>query len=129
MIHTLLGLVTRYAADVKKMFSSSIEFDEHRASRYPRTRILCEDAEEKLLNLISQHICKVGILGLLSIARQPFGIRQTILRYIRQRNLAPVDVEAVEKGAFFTETTRGPLLLLRGLIAGGVLSFALKSKR
>ncbi|KAB2100064.1 hypothetical protein AG0111_0g11729 [Alternaria gaisen] len=40
-----------------------------------------------------------------------------------------MDVDAVEKENFFTETTKGPLLLLRGLIAGGVLSFALKSKR
>jgi hypothetical protein len=129
MIHTLLGLVTRYAADVKKMFPSSIEFDEHQASRYPRTRILRGDAEEKLLDLISEHICKVGISSLLSIARQPLEIRQTVLRYIRQRHLTPADVDAVEKGALFTETTKGPLLLLRGLIAGGVLSFALKSKR
>jgi len=111
------------------MFPSSIEFDDHRVSKYPRTRILRSDAEEKLLDLISEHICKVGISGLLSIARQPSEIRQTILRYIRQSDLAPGDVDGAEKGAFFTETTKGPLLLLRGLIAGGVLSFALKSKR
>lgn len=111
------------------MFPSSIEFNKHQASHYPRTRILRGDAEEKLLDLITEHICMVGISGLLSIARQPSEMRQTILRYIRQRNLTPTDVDAVEKGTFSTETTEGLLLLLRGLIAGGVLSFALKSKR
>ncbi|KAJ6191961.1 hypothetical protein J3E72DRAFT_399452 [Bipolaris maydis] len=129
IIHSILGLVARYAADVKKMFPSSIEFDDHRVSGYPRTRILRGDAEEKLLDLIAEHVCRVGISGLLSIARQSSEIRQTILRYIRQSDLAPGDVNRAEKGAFFTETTKGPLLLLRGLIAGGVLSFALKSKR
>jgi hypothetical protein len=111
------------------MFPSSIEFNKYQASEYPRTRILRGDAEEKLLDPIFEHICRVGISGFLSIARQPSEIRQTILRYIRQPNLTPADVDAVEKGTFFTETTKGPLLLLRGLIAGGVLSFALKSKR
>jgi hypothetical protein len=129
IIHSLLGLVTRYAADVKNMFPSSVEFNKYQASEYPRTRILRGDAEEKLLDPIFEHICRVGISGFLSIARQPSEIRQTILRYIRQPNLTPADVDAVEKGTFFTETTKGPLLLLRGLIAGGVLSFALKSKR
>ncbi|KAI1674179.1 DUF3638 containing protein [Pyrenophora tritici-repentis] len=128
IIHSVLGLVTRYAADVKKMFPSSIEFD-NRVSGYPRTRILRGDAEEKLLDLISEHICEVGISGLLSIARQPPEIRQTILRYIRQSTLAQADVDEVETGPFFTEGNKVPLLLLRGLIAGGVLSFTLKSKR
>lgn len=129
MIHSVLELVIRYAADVKKMFPSSIEFDNRWGSRYPRTRILRCDAEEKLLDLISEHICKVGVSGLLSVARQPSAIKQAVLRYIRKSDLAPGDVNEVEKGAFWTETTKGPLLLLRGLIAGGVLSFVLKSKR
>ena len=129
IIHSVLDLVARYAANAKKLFPSSIEFDDYSGSRYPRTRILRSDAEEKLLDLISEHICKVGVPGLLSVTRQPATVKQAVLRYIRKSNLSPGDVKNVEKGTFWTETTKGPLLLLRGLIAGGVLSFALKSKR
>ena len=129
IIHSILRLVVRYAADVKNMFPYSIEFDNRKESRYPRTRIIRSDAEEELLDLISKHICEVGVSGLLSITRQPSAIRQAVLRYIRKFDLAPGEINEVENGAFWMENTKGPLLLLRGLIAGGVLSFALKSKR
>ncbi|KAF2653745.1 hypothetical protein K491DRAFT_780118 [Lophiostoma macrostomum CBS 122681] len=131
IIHSVLELVMRYAAEVKKSskLRSSIEFDNRLGSRYPRTRILRDDAEEKLLDLISEHICKFGVSGLLSVARQPQAIRKAVLRYIRNFNLTHEDVKEIEEGPFWTETTQGPLLVLRGLIAGGVLSFALRSKR
>jgi len=129
IIHSVLGLVIRYAAGVKEMFPSSIEFDNRWGSGYPRTRILRNDAEEKLLDLISEHICEIGISGLLSVTRQPSAIKKAVLHYIRKTDLAPGDISEVENGPFWMESTKGPLLLLRGLIAGGVLSFALKSKR
>ncbi|KAH8724529.1 hypothetical protein GQ44DRAFT_827220 [Phaeosphaeriaceae sp. PMI808] len=129
IIHSALELVTRYAAKVKGKFPSSIEFDNRWESRYPRTRILRSDAEEMLLDLIAEHICRVGITGLLSVSRQPDAMRQAVLRYIRNSVLTPQHAAEVENGAFWTDATNGALLLLRGLIAGGVLGFALKSKR
>lgn len=129
IIHKVLEWVIRYGAVVNETFPASIEFDNRWKSRYPRIRILRSDAEEKLLDLISVHICEVGVSGLHSLARQPSAIKQAVLRYIRKPNLAPGDVDEVEKGSFWTDSTKGPLLLLRGLIAGGVLSFAIKSKR
>lgn len=129
IIHSVLGLVIRYAADVKRTFPCSIEFDNRCESRYPRTRILRNDAGERLLDLISEHICEVGVSGLFFVARQSSAVRQAVLRYIRKPDIAPGDADEVEKGHFWTETTKGPLLVLRGLIAGGVLSFALRSKR
>jgi len=129
IIHSVLELVTRYAAEVKEKFPSSIEIDNRWESRYPRTRILRSDAEEELLDMISDHICEVGVSGFFSVARQPSKVKQAVLRYIRNSVLNATDINKVEKGAFWTEITIGPLLLLRGLIAGGVLSFALRCKR
>ncbi|RMZ68305.1 very large low complexity [Pyrenophora seminiperda CCB06] len=129
IIHAILGIVIRYAKDVKRMFPASIEFDSRWGARFPRTRILGSDAEEKLLDLISEHICKVGIVGLHSVARQPFAVKQMIFRYIRNKDLSPEDVDQIENGTFWAQNIKGPLLLIRGLIAGGVLSFTLKSKR
>lgn len=114
---------------MKEKFPSSIEINNHWESRYPRTRVLQSDAEEELLDTISDHICEIGILGFFSIARQPSKVKQAVRRYIRNSNLTAKDIKEVENGPFWTETTIGPLLLLRGLIACGVLSFALKSKR
>jgi len=79
--------------------------------------------------MISDYICKVSISGFFSIARQPSKVKQAVLRYIRNSILNATDINKVEKGAFWTEITIGPLLLLRGLIAGGVLSFTLRYKR
>lgn len=43
--------------------------------------------------------------------------------------IEPTDRNEVEEENFWIEATKGSLLHLRGLLAGGVLSFALKSKQ
>jgi hypothetical protein len=128
VIHTILSLVSRYAVEVKRDEPDSIEFDNRWAGRFPRVRILREDASIALLDLISKHICSTGFIGF-PVARQPQPVRDAVLRYITKPGLTTNEIDAVEKGSFWTELTIGPLLLVRGLIAGGVLRFALSSKR
>lgn len=128
VIHTILELVSRYAAEVKKLMPDSIEFDHRWAGRFPRVRTLRNDASNTLLSLIAKHICDNGFIGF-PVARQPQPTRDAILRYISEPKLTSGEIAEVENGSFWTELTIGPLLLVRGLIAGGVLCFALSSKR
>lgn len=128
VIHAVLDLVARYAIEIKSVMPDSIEFENRWVGRYPRVRTLRDDASDALLVLIAEHICRTGFIGF-AVARQPQTVRDAVLRYITWPDLAIDEIAAVENGSFWTELTQGPLLLLRGLIAGGLLRFTLGSKR
>lgn len=128
LIQEILGLIPRLAAQVKAILPFSIEVQHDNNGEFPRVRILRDDGAEALLNLLSEHIIKVGLTGL-PIRILSKGTRDAIMRYISTVDLAPKQAHAVEKSRFWTEATKEPLLLVRGLIAGGVLRFALTQKR
>ncbi|KAF2757894.1 hypothetical protein EJ05DRAFT_464797 [Pseudovirgaria hyperparasitica] len=131
VIQSLLELIPRFAPKVQKSLPKSIEIDERRTGRFPRVRILRSDAAELLLNLITEHICSIGLPGF-PISRQPEHVRQAVLIYISKPDLTSEEISHVETDqihAFFAPSTKNYLLLLRGLIAGGIVSFALLAKR
>ncbi|KAF1968390.1 hypothetical protein BU23DRAFT_514913 [Bimuria novae-zelandiae CBS 107.79] len=127
IVHSVLTLVSRYALQVHEDLPESVEVDT-RSGRVPRVRILKDDATDRLLDLVANHICSAGF-EYLQVARQPPKEQGVIFRYIRSPELSQEDVKAVEQGPFWTENTKKPLLLLRGLIAGGILRFTLEAKR
>ncbi|KAF2007622.1 hypothetical protein P154DRAFT_593169 [Amniculicola lignicola CBS 123094] len=128
VIHIILDLVSHYAMEVKNLMPDAIEFDNRWAGRFPRVRTLRADAGNILLGSIAKHICSIGFMGF-PVARQPQRVRNAILRYITEPGLTTDEIAGVEEEIFWTELTKGPLLLVRGLIAGGVLRFVLGSKR
>jgi hypothetical protein len=53
-----------------------------------------------------------------------------VFKYITEPELSPEEISAVEgRETFWTDAIKQPLLLLRGLIAGGALAFAFGQKR
>jgi hypothetical protein len=131
LIQQLLGSVRQFASIVKKELPRSIEVDEQKVGGFPRVRLLHRDAEERLFDLITTHICDNGI-DHLPISRQPVEVRDAVRTYVLKSHLTAEEIAIVEDDSpagFWTENTRGPLLLLRGLFAGGVLSFCLGQKR
>ncbi|TFA98909.1 hypothetical protein CCMA1212_009268 [Trichoderma ghanense] len=114
--------------ELKSFFPRSLEIDELHLGRFPRIRILRPDAERAVLSRLARSICCTGITGL-SIARQPKHIRDAVCRYITHGNPTPEEISAVEESAYWTDTTRHYILLLRGLFAGGILAFAFGQKR
>lgn len=131
VIQEALHLVRRYTTHVKAQFPHSIEVSEHRRGEFPRIRLLDRDAEEALLAYVARHICESGI-GSLPISRQTNPVREAILTYIMKAVPADHEVAAVEREdptGIWGESTRGSLLLIRGLLAGGVLAFCLGQKR
>ncbi|KAI4599655.1 hypothetical protein KJ359_001752 [Pestalotiopsis sp. 9143b] len=130
VIQQMLEYVRQLAPSIVSAFPQSLEVHNwhHESRRYPRIRIFREDALRRLLELLSETICEEGLQGF-PIARQPASVRRAVQKYISIRNVSPTDVEVVEKGQFWTDAVICTLLLLRGLIAGGVIGHALSHKR
>ncbi|KAI1071472.1 hypothetical protein LB507_005472 [Fusarium sp. FIESC RH6] len=128
IVQEVLGLVHRFAAEVKEEFPESIDLDKRHGHEFPVIRVLRRDAEETILGRIAGFICETGITGF-PIAYQPPIIRKAVKEYITQRRLSVEEVEAVEHSRFWNGQVINHALLLRGLLAGGVLAFALGQKR
>lgn len=131
LIQQLLGLVRRFAPAVKAKFPYSTEIHDQQRGRFPRIRLLHENAAVDLLRQIANHICNNGIESL-PISRQPETTRRAILSYLLNTDLSAQEIAAVEGDSatsFWTTSTKDPLLLLRGLLAGGVLTSCLSQKR
>lgn len=127
LIQAVLRLIRRLAPSIKQELPLSIETEVGPPGSFPRTRLLREDAIEMLCRRLAENICSAGIVGF-PVARQPAIVRAAVLKYITQPVLSPEELSVVES-RFWIESTKHALLLLRGLIAGGVVGFALGSKR
>jgi hypothetical protein len=125
-IQQVLDLVKIFAPLAKDEFPNSVDIHEAWMGSFPRTRFLRPEAERFILRSIAEYICETGLDGF-PIARQPTPVRQAVLKYVTEVNLTPKDIALVENrklGGFWAATTSSTLLLLRGLLAGGVLAFA-----
>jgi hypothetical protein len=131
IIHFVLSLIPQLASDVGQEIPSSMEVDLRFPEKYPRTRFLREDGTDKVINLLGKKICSTGFSGF-PIAHQSEKLQQAVYRYITVPEVASGDVAEVEEEdeeSFWNESTKDVVLLLRGLLAGGVLSFAFGAKR
>ncbi|RYC61027.1 hypothetical protein CHU98_g5182 [Xylaria longipes] len=127
----VLSSVRSLAADIADELPNSIEADPRNEGGFPRVRILKGDAGELLVKSIARRICDTGLDGF-PIARQQEHVRDAVFEYITKYNLSSEEISAVEESGnrgFWTESTKPLLLLLRGILAGGVLAFALSRKR
>ncbi|KAI1660392.1 hypothetical protein F4813DRAFT_292940 [Daldinia decipiens] len=129
-IHQVLDVVREVILEVRTDLSGALEVHSQYPGCFPRTRILQLDAADQILSRVTERICATGLNGF-PITRQQKHVRQAIIRYITEVQPAATDIALVEdpglKG-FWTRASQ-TLLLLRGLIAGGVLGFAFGHKR
>ena len=129
LIQKILEFVIDIAVEVKLQLPDSIEVDDRWPERTPRIRVLRSDALDLLLESLGKRICDVGLPGLL-VPRWPEETRLAVLNYITKNKLTDEQISLVEHSTVvWTHPTNDLLLLARGLIAGGVLGFALGSKR
>jgi hypothetical protein len=129
LVQRLLSIVACIAPTVQEQLPESIEVTHRSEGRFPRTRILRQDAQNLLLSKVARELCDTGLPGF-PIARQSIEVRTSVLDYISDAHLSSDQIASIEgNSTFFTESTKGPLLLLRGLVAEGVLGFTLGQKR
>jgi hypothetical protein len=131
IVQELLNIMRVIAPSVKKDYPRSLEMEERSVGSFPRIRLLQKDAELELFRRVATHICENGIDSL-PIARQSKAARRAVLAYTLKQELSLEEISSVEEkgpAGFWTDTTKNPLLLLRGLFAGGILSFCFSQKR
>ncbi|OTA75927.1 hypothetical protein M434DRAFT_383777 [Hypoxylon sp. CO27-5] len=129
-IQQVLSIIRQVVSEVYSELPSSIELHFQSPGCFPQTRILQADAAGQILSQVAQHICTTGLIGF-PITRQPAHIRQAVHRYIVEVRPGAADVRLVEDlgpDGFWAGVSQ-TVLLLRGLIAGGVLAFAFGHKR
>lgn len=130
-IQQVLELVRKFAPGVALELPASMEIYAGSAGSFPRTRILDDDGQRQVSTLVARYICEHGLDGF-PISRQPTPIRDAIFRYLTESSPSRYEiarVESQEPGGFWTAATSKTLLLLRGLLAGAILSFAFRQKR
>ena len=129
IIQDVLRIFSRVAFEVKCNLPDSIEISKHGAGRFPRIRVLRSDAGEEITMQTASRICNENFAGL-PLKHKSDEIREAVLSYITTVQLSESDITRVEGNSkIWSDVTKGPLLLLRGLVAGDILRFAFGSKR
>ncbi|TGJ86351.1 hypothetical protein E0Z10_g2449 [Xylaria hypoxylon] len=128
-VQSVLEIFRKIIPEVQSQFPSSIEIS--RLDRgFPRTRVLQADAQDRIIIKIADEICRKGLTGF-PIVRQQKEFRQAVFSYITEAQPSPTVISIVENDNLtgFWAKSRDALLLLRGLLAGGVLGFCFGQKR
>ena len=128
IIEHILGLVGRFAQSVLQLFPHGVELGSACLGSFSRIRILQSSAANKLLEMIAREVCEAGVPGV-PVWNLPEHVRAVLFRFLIDINMEEADTEPLQHRVFSVDSTRRSLLLLRGLIAGGVLIFALQQKR
>ncbi|PHH83232.1 hypothetical protein CDD82_2843 [Ophiocordyceps australis] len=128
IVQEVLNLIAEISSSLKSEFPQSVDLDNRRVGRYPRIRVLRTDAQEAMVSRVANIILENGIAGL-PLAGQPLQMKEKIRVYITKLTPSREEIMAVQESPFWSETTIKPILLLRGLFAGGILAFALGQKR
>ena len=123
----VLGLVRRHAAALYSKFPLGVEYEERQNGTFPRIRLLHSDAASELIHLISKDIMD-GLLPDLNITQASQTVKNSIHTVITVANVKESDVKIVREYSGGASTwTR--VLHLRGLLASGILCFALTERR
>ncbi|KAI1756223.1 hypothetical protein F4782DRAFT_526779 [Xylaria castorea] len=129
-VQYILEIFGKIAHQVKNQYPSSIEMHFQSNGGFPRMRILRADAQRHILVQIAEEVCDKGLRSF-PIVRQRKEFRQAVLSYITDIQPSPTVISMVEDDnpRGFWAKSREALLLLRGLLAGGVLGFCFGQKR
>ncbi|KAF8861162.1 hypothetical protein BDZ45DRAFT_671975 [Acephala macrosclerotiorum] len=128
VVQNVLTLVGKVAKGIHQRDPNLLEFDSRHSGGFPRTRILHGSVVPVLMEEVGRRICETGLERFSNISRQAPDLRRAIFKYITKPDLTDAEILDVER-SFYSESTCQPLLLLRGLIAGGIVVFVLQQKR
>lgn len=123
----MLSLVSRHVSSLKQQFPESFKYEPGSPGQFPFIRIMpdSEDATKQLIHSVAQDVLD-GRLPNFSFFRLPSNIRAMVFRFLSENQL-PEHGYGVLKDSCDSSMWKG-LLLLRGLLASGILNFALRNK-
>lgn len=129
LIQEIFDLIQEHIKPLHDRFMNTVEFTSpNTAGCFPHTRILQLDAGLELLSMIVSDVCS-GKLSSISLRLFPERMQQLARDFIQNKNLGADDYSRFQKYCTDTGAPYDFLVLLRGLIAHGILLFALKEKR
>ncbi|KAG1750373.1 uncharacterized protein EDB91DRAFT_1243950 [Suillus paluster] len=123
----VLSLVAKHAAQFISEFPSHSEVSTREHGAFPFIRVLHPTAGDELVQWIAQDVIS-GALENLSFDQASFHVKQAVCQFIATEELSNECISLVEDR--YRGTTVWPgLLVLRGLLACGILVYALKERR
>lgn len=127
----MLSLVLRHSKSIQERFPRGIEINKSEKGAFPRIRILDSKASEALLEKVAHDAVCTGQLADVAVWSLPQDIRDRIKRFITifDKNELNRDMKLITPYLGDEGHSWKALHLIRGLVACGVLQFALKDKR
>ena len=124
----VLGLVNKHASSLRDLFPRAVEYECGPSGSFPHLRILHADAGQQLISWIVEDVME-GLLPNFNFGQLRLGItREAIRSFISCENVPAAKIKLVK--AYSQQTpVWGGLLLLRGLLATGILLYALRERR
>lgn len=105
-----------------------IEILPAKAGAFPRIRILQPVVGADLLLKVARSICENGLPGV-PIYNLPHGARALLYKFITDLDTTDAELAPLGDSTLSIKSMEQGVLLIRGLIAGGVLNFAFGQKR
>ena len=131
IVQQLFGMIKKLIKDIADEFPSGVELGGHdrkKPGSYPTIRILHRNAGEALLKALAS---KISQGELPSVNSRFFSAKMSHLveRFIRDRSMGRDDSRELLDSSEVSSASRATFILLRGLIAHGILISALRDKR
>ena len=123
----VLSLVRKHAFSLRELFPLGVEYEPGPPGAFPYLRVLQADAGQKLISWIVRDVVE-GLLPNVSFGQLYLGLRDAIRSFISCEDVPPTKVQLVKEYSQKTPLWGG-LLLLRGLLANGILLFVFRERR
>ncbi|KAG8938032.1 hypothetical protein FRC03_007699, partial [Tulasnella sp. 419] len=127
IVQQVLALVKKHAGAIHHSHPDGFEVVDDHSGGYPRIRILSDDAGAALIKLVAEDIWN-GALDHCSFDLFPLELRSSVLSYIASLQVSSQDNHILEEYCRNSDAWN-TLLIVRGLLAHGILQFVLKEKR
>lgn len=128
IVEQVFGLLRRFVQPVLHLYPQGLQLQSVCSGSFPRLRVLQPAASNQLMRLIAQEVCDAGLPGV-PVWNLPESVRKFLYEFLINSEINRATIEMLEVGVFSVDSMRRSFLLLRGLISGGVLAFALQQKR
>ncbi|KAF8551326.1 hypothetical protein OG21DRAFT_1541446 [Imleria badia] len=123
----VLGLVSKHASPLRDLFPLGVEYEQGPLGSFPHLRILHADAGQRLISWIVQDVME-GRHPNFNFGQLRSGLGDAIRNFISCEDVPLSKVQLV-KDYFQRTPLWGGLLLLRGLLATGIVLFAFRERR
>ncbi|QRV92775.1 kinase-like protein [Ceratobasidium sp. AG-Ba] len=122
----ILSRVAHHIGHMKQSYPEKLKYEDRDAGQFPFIRIMPESSEviAALVQLVAQDSI-AGNIPSLNFDLLPRATRDVALRFIIDRDISEKEARKLQD---LDPSIRGGLLLLRGLLACGIIAFALQEK-